>query len=384
MARWIRNIAVIGLLAAFLMPAIGFAVNMARGSDGVSTTEKRLLAQMPCFDGDARTYTTEFDQFLEDNFGFRMIMIRMARKIKDNLGEDPPQVVTGQDGWLFLGSNAYRDEFEGHGRWDASNVQTWVASLSEVKASLAEQGIPFAAFVAVDKARAYPEKLPADWRESDRRFRTALHMSADFAQTGLIDAEPFVQSAKERSKQTFYLRDTHWTSDGTYDLAMELMDIFDPSVTRPRYLPGPPVEQPADRLFDLEAMAGFEASEEPTHIMIKFPPTRPNFRTSITILEDGTPDPGQFATLKILGTEEAPEGTLVIVGDSFGDAMLGHFRPSYSEIIRIHHGAHFKNVALEEALAYNPDAVLFATAERQAVSKDRPFAPLQPETTEPE
>lgn len=383
MARWIKNIAVMGLLVAFLMPALGFAVNAVLGSDEVSATEKRLLAQMPSFQGDARTYTTDVDQYLEDNFGFRMLMIRLARKIKDNLGEDPPQVVVGQDGWLFLGSNAYRDEFEGQGRWDAINVQTWVESLSDVKSTLAEQGIPFAAFVAVDKARAYPEKLPEGWREGERRFRTALHAHKDVARTGLVDAEPLVLSAKERGKQTFYLRDTHWTSDGTYDLAMELMDVFDPSVTRPRFLPSPPVAQPADRLFDLEAMSGFETSQEPTHMMIKFPPTRPNFRTSITILEDGTPDPGQFATLKILGTEDAPEGTLVIVGDSFGDAMLGHFRPSYSEIIRIHHGAHFRNVALEEALAYNPDAVLFATAERQAVRKDRPFVSLKTETTAP-
>lgn len=380
MTRWIKNIAVIGLLVAFLMPALGFAVNAVRGSDGVSKTEKRLLAQMPSFQGDARDFTKDFDQYLEDNFGFRMLMIRLSRKIRDNLGENPPQVVVGQDGWLFLGSTAYRDEFEGNGRWDASNVQTWVDSLAEVKAALAEQGIPFAAFVAVDKARAYPEKLPEGWREGDRRFRTSLHGHPDVTRTGLIDAAPLVQSAKTRGKQTFYLRDTHWTSAGTYDLAMEIMDAFDPSVTRPRYLPGPPVAQPADRLFDLEAMSGFETSQEPTHTMIKFPPTRPNFRTSITILEDGTPDPGQFATLKILGTEAAPEGTLVIVGDSFGDAMLGHFRPSYSEIIRIHHGAHFRNVALDEALAYNPDAVLFATAERQAVRKDRPFAPLKTET----
>jgi hypothetical protein len=84
-----------------------------------------------------------------------------------------------------------------------------------------------------------------------------------------------------------------------------------------------------------------------------------------------------------LGTETAPQGTLVIVGDSFGDAMTGHFRPSYSEIIRIHHGAHLKTVTLDEVLAYNPDAVLFATAERQAASKERPFAPLQPETNTP-
>lgn len=383
MGRWIKNIAVIALLIAFLMPAFGIAVSAVRGSDGISETEKRVLAKMPSFHGDARSYTSEFDRYLEDNFGYRMFYIRTARKIRDNLGENPPQVVVGQDGWLFLGSAEYRDEFEGNGRWDEVNIQAWIDSFSEVKAALAEQSVPFAAFVAVDKARAYPEKLPVKWQEGARRFRSALHNHPNVSQTGLIDAEPFVQSAKARGKQTFYLGDTHWTSDGTYDLAMAVLDALDPSIKRPRFIPGPPRLQSVNRVLDLEAMSGLETSQEPTHSMIDFPPTRADLLASITLLEDGTPDPGQFSTLRILGTEDAPEGRLVIVGDSFGDAMVGHFRASYSEIIRIHHGAHLKNITLSEVQTYKPDAVLFVTAERQAVRKDRPFVSLQPETVTP-
>lgn len=387
MERWIRNIAVIGLIAAFIIPALGFAVNAVRGTDGMSSTEKRLLAKMPTFQGNVRSFTSEFDGFLEDNFGYRMNLIRVARKIRDNLGENPPQVAVGQEGWLFLNSVAYRDEFEGNGRWDETNVQAWIDSFSEVKATLAEDGIPFAAFIAVDKVRAYPEKRPEGWEEGERRFRTNLHNHPNVQQTGLIDVEPLVQSAKARGKQTFYLGDTHWTSDGTYDVAMAVITALDPLFTRPRFLPDTPVAQPGGRVLDLEAMSGFETSREPTHTMINFPPTRPGFFEFITVLEDGTTGPDQFSTIRILGTDDAPQGTLVIVGDSFADAMTGHFRPSYSEIIRIHHGAHIKTVALNEVLAYKPDAVLFVTAERQAVRKDRPFAtlqsPLQPETATP-
>lgn len=370
-------------MVAFLIPALGFALNMARGTDGISSTEKRLLAKMPLFEGDVRAFTSEFDDFLEDNFGYRMGYIRIARKIRDNLGENPPQVAIGQDGWLFLNSVAYRDEFEGNGIWDDTNVQAWIDSFSEVKTTLTEAGIPFAAFIAVDKVRAYPEKRPDGWNEGERRFRTHLYNDPDVEQTGLIDIEPIIQSAKARGKQTFYLGDTHWTSDGTYDLAMAVMGALDPLFTRPRFLPNTPVAQPGARLLDLEAMSGFETSREPTHSMIMFPPTRAGFFEYVTKQEDGTPDPDQFSTIRLLGTEDAPQGTLVIVGDSFADAMTGHFRPSYSEIIRIHHGAHLKSVAISDVLAYNPDAVLFVTAERQAVRKDRPFAPLQTETTAP-
>lgn len=376
MDRWIRNIAVITLLVAFLIPGLGFAVNAVRGSEGISATEKRVLTTMPSFQGDARGFTSEFDAYLEDNFGNRMVLIRIARKVRDNLGEDPPQVAVGLDGWLFLNHAIYRDEFEGNGRWNKAKVQTWIDSFSEIKAKLAEETVPFAAIIAVDKARAYPEKTPKDWHEGSRRFRTALHSHPQAGQTGLVDAEPLVQSAKAQGKQTFYLGDTHWTSDGTYDVAMAALDALDPSFVRPRFIPNPPVPHPARRVLDLEAMSGRETTQEPTHVMINFPPTKPGFRSSITLLDDGTPDEGQFSTIRILGTDDAPQGTLVIVGDSFADSMVGHYRPSYSEIIRIHHGAHFRMVALDEVLGYNPDGVLYITAERQAVSKDRPFSPL--------
>lgn len=383
MGRWIRNIAVMGLLVAFLLPAIGFALSLVRGADGVSVTEKRVLASLPSFQGEARSFTSDFDLYLEDNFGFRMFFIRVARKIRDNLGENPPQVAVGQDGWLFLNQANYRDEFEGNGRWNEKDVQTWIASLSEIKAKLAAKNIPFAAIIAVDKARAFPEMTPKDWQEGSRRFRAALHSHPQVGQTGLIDAEPLVQAAKARGKQTFYLGDTHWTSDGTYDVAMAALDAVDPAFVRPRFLPGPPEPQAPQRVFDLEAMSGRETSQEPTHETINFPPTKPGFRSSITLLEDGTPDEGQFSTIRILGTDDAPDGTLVIVGDSFADAMVGHFRPSYAEIIRIHHSAHLKTIALDEVLAYNPVAVLFVTAERQAFSKDRPFAALLASTGTP-
>lgn len=383
MDRWIRNIAVVGLLTAFLIPGLGFAVNAVRGVDKVSATEKRVLSNMPSFRGDARGYTSKFDVFLEDNFGSRMTLIRVARKVKDNLGENPPQVAVGKDGWLFLNQTGYRDEFEGNGRWNATNVQDWIDSLSEIKAELATQQIPFAAIVAVDKARVYPEKTPADWQEGSRRFRTALYRHPDVGLTGLIDAEPIIQAAKVQGKQTYYLGDTHWTSDGTYDVAMAALDTVDPRSLRPRFVPDPLVAQPAKRVLDLEAMSGRETSQEPAHVMIKFPPTKPGLLTSITVLEDGTLDQGQFATLRISGTDDAPEGTLVIVGDSFADTMVGHFRPSYAEIIRIHHGAHFDTVSLDEVLDYDPDAVLFVTAERQAFIKERPFVALSESSQAP-
>lgn len=366
------------LILAFCLPAFLFLTGLQTNTDQISRSERRVLQGLPSFEGDARAYTAQMDDYLEDRFGLRMLLIRLARKVRDNLGENPPNVIYGQDGWLYLGALKYRDEFEGQGSWSNERVERWVESLSNVNAALSARDIPFVAFIAIDKARAYPEFLPEDWQEGTRRFRSFVYQHPDAAQTGLIDAERYVMQAKAAGKKTFYSRDTHWTADGTYDLAMAIMDRFDPDGSLPRYMPAPAQVRESERLLDLDAMAGFERSNEPPALMIGFPQGGPDGLTRLEPTAPDSPHVGQFATVRSDGTHDVGDKRLVIVGDSFADSMLGHFLPSYADIIRIHHGAHLFDVSLDEVLAYEPDAVLFATAERQAAQKDQPFQPIRP------
>ncbi|WP_298912895.1 hypothetical protein [uncultured Algimonas sp.] len=372
MARLFRNIAVLLLIMGFLLPLAGYAGTVFFGTGTISETEKRTLAPVPRLDGSLRDFTAGLDAHFEDHFGFRMTFIRTAREIRDNLGEDPPAVVVGKDGWLFLGNNKYRDEFEGKGGWDETQVDAWIETLALARSELGERNVPFAAFIAPDKARIFPDKLPDDWIEGRRRFRTAVHGHPGTGRTGLVDAERYVRAAKAHGRTVFFHRDTHWTPDGSYDLAMAVMDELDPSTRRPRHLPDPP-RIPAPRLMDLEGMAGYAATSEPSHELIAFPPASGDYIEILPPADPDSPARGEFATLRMQGTDAAPAGRLVIVGDSFADTMLEHFRPSYREIVRLHHGAHHYDIGLKDVLALDPDAVLFATAERQAARKARPL-----------
>lgn len=378
-ARWIRSAAVALLAIGFCVPAAGFVVNSLDGLSGVSETEKRSLAAFPDWSGSPRTYTSDIDSFLEDNFGFRMTMIRAARKIRDNLGEDPSGVVYGQEGWLFLGDLDYRNEFEGVGDWRDERIDDWIDSLADTHETLSDRGIPFAAMIGPDKARIYPEFVPQDWREGTRRFRTRLHArAADSPRpTGLVDVEPELRAAKADGLPVYWQRDTHWTSIGTYGVAMRVMDALDPAQSLPRFQPGPAEMRTDPRLFDLDALAGFETSQEPPSLTIRMPVPGPGgFQRLGPQRADGA-DTDNFGTIRIGGLN--PQGgRLVIVGDSFADAMIQHFYPSYAEIVRLHHGARFYDVSLDEVLAYEPDAVLFIAVERQAAQMARPFADADP------
>ncbi|MGB6228852.1 MAG: hypothetical protein WBF53_01830 [Litorimonas sp.] len=379
MDRLIRNIAVLTLIAAFLLPVLGFAVGQAARTGNVIEAENRTLSDAPRYRGDLRAFTQDVDSFLEDRFGFRSLLILIARKVRDSLGEDPPQVVYGRDGWMFLGSLAYRDEFEGQGSWNSAQVERWIASLSDVRTQSEAQGVPFVAAVAVDKARVYPEYVPAGWKGSARRFRAALHAHPGAASAGLLDIEPLVLAAKRSGETVFYRRDTHWTPSGSYDAAMALMDRLDPTRTRPRYRPDPPLEVAPDRLMDLERLASIAEPGEPAAFMIRMPATGPNYRQFAHMDDNGRPVRGELATLRLEGSADAPDGRLVVVGDSFADTLIPHLLPSYSEIVRIHFGAHIYDVDPMEVFGYDPDAVLFLPSERQSAVKARPFSNVPPQ-----
>ena len=376
MIRAVRNLCMISIGFLFLIPAGGMGLDILRGVDGVSETEKRVLAGAPSFEGSLRDYTADFDGYLEDNFGFRMAFIRLARKVRDNLGENPPEIVVGKDRWLFIGNNPYRDEFEGNGNWNEAQVDRWIDQLSRLNATLSSEGISFAGFIGVDKSRVFPDKLPDDWKLGERRFRNAIYRHPNIADTGFLDAEGYILAAKENNQKVFWERDTHWTPDGTLDLAYALMDALDPQRKRPRYAPAPPRLKTAPRVLDLEAMAGYSETQEPEAMMIDIPPSHEGFLTVRLPESEVSPVRGQFSTWDVEGMPEAPQGRLVIIGDSFGDAILEHLRVSYSEIVRLHHGAHYFDVSLEDILAENPDAVLFAIAERQAAQKRQPVQPF--------
>ena len=378
----IRTLGASLLILVFLVPLGGYLLGWF-GEAG--TSENRALADWPRW-GDrvteagpgappldlAQHYTAGVDAHLSDRFGARMSLIRLARKVKDNLGEDPEQVVRGKDGYLFLGETALRDEFEGVGAWSDDTVEQWVADLRAVRDALEESDVPFAASIPPDKARIYAEYLPDDWREGGRRFRSRV--LTDPRLDGIaFDADDVLLQAKANGEQVYFRRDTHWTNSGGQPFVDAFLDRIDPQGFRPRYRPAPPTMRTRPGLRDMEAMMGETDTSEPPARIIADPVVRGYEVQMVDADGDGTPDRGALHT-KIITHDAAPEaaGTLVIVGDSFADFVMPLFTPAFARIVKIHHGSDLYTVGTDEILSYDPDAVLLLVVERSAHRKDRP------------
>ena len=373
MARLIRNIAVVLLLAAFTLPAIGYAVGMVRGAN-VSAAENRRLSAFPRW-SEAETfrgYTDDIDANLRDNFGGRTTLIDIARNVRDNLGEDPPLVVRGEDDWLFLGQTGYREEFEGRGRWNDARVEGWVRDLRAAEAVFAERGIPFAAAIAPDKARIYSEHLPGDWTMGERRFATSLLRGMQGAGSdAFVSLDAAMLRAKAAGEQVYYRRDTHWSPSGSFAASQVWMDAM--GGTRPRYDGGTVALRGRAALGDLDRMSGEEASTEP-EAMMRADPNTPGYSVVFPhIAPNGDPERGALATKTIEADVDGARGTLVIVGDSFADFMMPQFMAGYERVVKIHHGSEAFTVGTDEILSYDPDAVLFLVVERDAARKARPI-----------
>lgn len=376
MMRLVRNIGAGALVMAFLVPLLGYGLSAYRGVTEAGT-ENRRLAPWPEWNGSARDYTAAIDAHLSDRFGGRMTLIRFARDVKDNLGEDPPQVVRGQAPWLFLGHTHYRDEFEGVGQWTDADVARWADTLLAVQAELARRGIPFAATIGPDKARIYPEHLPGDWSEGRRRFKAALasHPALQGPDSPLVDAEPGILARKASGERVYWTRDTHWTASGSYPAAMALMDRIDPDGHRPRYAPAPARPVTNTRVLDMELMSGQSETREPEGLMIDFPERGEVSITRPHRDDNGIPVRNEFATIIVedARSDEA-DGTLVVVGDSFADTMMNHFLHSFDRVVRIHHLETMGDITLDEVLRYEPDAVVFMGVERSLARKRQPLS----------
>ena len=68
-------------------------------------TENRTLAsfpQAPANRDDWLGYPTAFDAYMDDNFGLRLVLLRLYNRLHVALGVSPSErVILGEEGWLF-------------------------------------------------------------------------------------------------------------------------------------------------------------------------------------------------------------------------------------------------------------------------------------------
>ncbi len=130
-----------------------------------SKTEKRELAAFPDFPttiNDVFQFSEKFETYFNDHFGFReKLVYRYYREIKKRFNKlGSPEVLQGEDGWLFYLADDLTEDFRGRLSLTSERLDSFVKANNKKAAWLGERGIHYIFFTVPDKQSIYPEYLP--------------------------------------------------------------------------------------------------------------------------------------------------------------------------------------------------------------------------------
>jgi hypothetical protein len=226
-----------GLIVAFLLflwlPAADSFLHL---DPTPSLRENRTPARFPAFGtglAAMRDFTSGFDSWFGDHFGFRRRLVGWERGWRWRLFHDgtvlrsarQQTVIVGKDGWLFLSTEKTLDDIRGVRPFSDAELESWHLLLTTRRDFLAQRGIRYLFIIPPDKHSVYPEHLP-DWlAEAPRPRRRIAQFLAYMRSHGdvpILDLRDALLSLKPRGilyRQT----DTHWNDFGALEASRTIV-----------------------------------------------------------------------------------------------------------------------------------------------------------------
>lgn len=187
--------------------------------------EKRVPSPQPKLPqtlSEITAYPKNFENFYNDNFGFRKTLISSNSKIMDKFFNQSPseRAVIGKDGWLYFDNHNSLADAEGKMFYDQKVLENGVKALIQNWQNLKKNNIDYVFVIAADKSTIYSEFLPdyikakAGNRRVDQFLTLLKKQSPNFP---VIDLRGVILQAKTKESQDLYYKtDTHWNVIGAH------------------------------------------------------------------------------------------------------------------------------------------------------------------------
>lgn len=188
--------------------------------------EKRLPVEKPQLEI-SKEYPRKFDEYFNDNYGFRKTLISWNSKVADKVFNESPdaRAVVGKEDWFYfdncnslldaIGKAEISDELVEKGAWHF--YQNWQM--------LKSKNIDYLVVIAADKSTVYPEFLP-DYMQAkgphrmDKFIAALKKIDENFP---ILDLRPVMLEAKK--KEIIYQKtDTHWNKRGAHSGYVEILN----------------------------------------------------------------------------------------------------------------------------------------------------------------
>jgi hypothetical protein len=220
----LQNIVIIfSFLMIVLLPTIGLLVD---SESRIPTYENRTLAQRPSLDlNTISSLPTDFDNYINDNFGLRKMFISLNSLIKSKYlhSSQVTNVILGKNNWLFLEESA-KDSL-GWTRFSEDQLAILKANIEEQNNRLIQRGTLYLIVIAPNKETIYPEYLPVTIQRSHNQTRLdqlLQYLISENSTVPILDLRSPLLQAKT-TYPVYWQTDTHWNNYGAFIAYSEIM-----------------------------------------------------------------------------------------------------------------------------------------------------------------
>lgn len=343
-----------------------------RGGLDTSNHENRALAPFPAGQSapGLQEWPAAFDAWLGDHAPFRNQCMTLNARANWALGSlDSSDVLLGKERWLFLrdvSDSSSLLDYQGLTAYTPEELAACRTALTALQTALARRGCRLAVVLAPAKEGVYSQYMPDTIPAVSRPTKVQALAAWLQAETDLVLLWP-QQALREAAKtqQVYYRYDTHWNEAGAYLAASGLLGLLGrPALPfeQAEFVPDAAAVAPAD----LANVSGAWAlCTDDVYYTADLP------RGSCTLTESGG---------NITRWQGGGEGGLVLIRDSFGEALAPFLTAQFESGLALHGSALAPEELLAQldALPAFPDAVVLEVAERFADNLAREAALLLP------
>lgn len=195
--------------------------------------EKRLPASLPSLPqnlDEAKNFSKNFENFFNDNYGFRKTLIFLNSKIMDNVFNESPssRALIGKDEWLFFDNQKSLLDAQGLAKIDENKLQFAAKIFVQNWHKAQKNNINYLLVIAPDKTTIYPEFLPDFIKYSNKDHRIdkfIVALKTEDKNFPLLDLRPVLLEAKKQ-EIIYHKTDTHWNRRGAHFGYVEIMKKF--------------------------------------------------------------------------------------------------------------------------------------------------------------
>ncbi len=334
------------------------------GLDKTLDTEKRKLAEKPIYQLDSiATFPSQFNNYFNDHFPFRRLLIQIHSMWSAGMFKVSavPDVVLGEEGWLYLMGAKYGnslEDYKGTEELSELKLENIRLNLERKKRILDSLGIRFVVLIAPDKHSIYPEYVPKNIKRRGTfpsRMDQVVKYLKEHSTVSLLDIRETLREKKLASRWPSFMKtDSHWNDYGGFVAYQALMKALSMAPYGEQDFTWEQVPGTGGDLAGELSLSG--ATLEPNRVLCQ--------PIQLPVLERKE-IPNDYG-LELQDKKRVwlwPEGKLqklLFFHDSFGDALLKFLPYHFKETIAINTYQFSPVICTKE----KPDVVIFEMVER--------------------